>query len=207
MGKSKDKILFLETKLDKRPSRERSSIEFMESFFKKYDEDIDFKSEMIHSWVDLSKFLNEAKKYDNSTVVHISAHGKGSKNKCSLILTNGEEIDLTKMENQKIFKNLNCRVLFFSCCQIGRNVDVMNKILKISKAEAIFAYSDDIHDDQTFLIEPLFYHLLIGYNGYDDNKLPIKTQYDILKKALVDLLIDIRDKDPLLNPLLKAYFS
>lgn len=206
MGKSKDKILFLETKLDKRPSCERSSIGFMESFFKKYDF-IDFKPEMIHSRVDLSKFLDEARKYDNSIVVHISAHGKGSKNKCSLILTNGEEIDLTKMENQKIFKNLNCRVLFFSCCQIGRNVDVMNKILKISKAEAIFAYSDDIDDDQTFLIEPLFYHLLIGYNGYDDEKLPMKTRYDILKKALDDLLIDTRDKDHLLNPLLIAYFS
>ncbi len=65
MGKSKDKVLFFETKMDKRPSCERSSIKFMESFFKKYADFIDFKPEMIHSRVDLSKFLDEARKYNN----------------------------------------------------------------------------------------------------------------------------------------------
>jgi hypothetical protein len=203
---NKQKILFLETKLDPKPSSNRNSIDFMKSFFKTQD-DIDFESETIHSKVDLLKFLVDAKKYKNLIATHISAHGKGSKNICSLIFTKNEEIDLTKSENQKIFQDLNSRILFFSCCQIGRNADVMNKILKLSKAEAIFSYSDDVNDDQTFLIESIFYHLFIGYNGYNYNQLPIHIIYEKLKNALDFLLIDSRrdKKDILLNPLLVFY--
>lgn len=202
---TKQKILFLETKLDPKPGSNRNSIDFMKSFFKTQD-DIEFESETIHSKVDLIKFLVGAKKYKNLIATHISAHGIGSKNKCSLIFTNNEEIDLTKTENQKIFQDLDSRILFFSCCHIGKNADVMTKILKLSKADAIFSYSDIVHDDQTFLIESMFYHLLIGYNGYDYNQLPVYIIYEKLKYALDFLLIDTREKkDILLNPLLISY--
>ncbi len=204
----KQKILFLETQLDQELSSPRNSIVFMESFFKSYDF-IEFISKQVHSKEDLIKFLDYARRDKKIIAIHISAHGKSSRNNCSLFFTNNEKIDLTNTENQKIFQNLKNRVLFFSCCQVGRNADIMNKILKISKTEAIFAYSENIDDDQAFLIDPLFYHLLIGYNGYKENELSLKIIYEILKKALDDLLIDTREnkEDHLLNPLLLAYFS
>lgn len=206
MGKSKEKILFLETQLDSQLSSQRTQIGFMKSFLENYDL-IEFIPKEVHSKSDLIKFLDYARKDKNIIAIHFSGHGEISKNKCSLVLTMDEKIDLTKSENQKIFRNLNNRVLFFSCCQIGNDIDVMNKILEISKAEAIFSYSDNIFDDQAFLIESLFYHLLIGYNGYKDGELSAITIYEKLKFALDYLLIDSReDNEPLRNPLLVADF-
>lgn len=160
MGKTKYQILFLETNLDEKLSSGRTQIDFMKSFFKNFKH-VDFVAQQVHSKSDLLKFLDYART-EKVDAVHIVGHGDISKNKCSLVLTMNEEIDLTKDENQKLFKNLNDCILFFSCCQIGADVDTMQKILKMSKAHAIFSYSDIVEDDQAFLIESLFYHLAIG---------------------------------------------
>lgn len=202
----KKKILFLETQLDSKLSSQRNSIAFMTSFFKIYNF-IEFIPKEVHSKSDLIKFLDYARKDKNYIAIHISAHGKSSRNNCSLIFTNNEEIDLTNTQNQKIFQNLKDRVLFFSCCQIGNNKEVMNKILVQSKVDAIFSYSNDIEDDQAFLIEPLFYHLLIGYNGFKDKELSNVTIYEKLKFLVDYLWIDSNNKEPLKNPLLVANFK
>lgn len=205
MGKTKSKILFLETQLDQKLSSPRSQIEFMKSFFRNYNH-IEFIPKEVHSLSDLSKFLDYARKEKSVYAIHIVGHGEISKNECSLVLTMDERIDLADDENQKIFKNLTDRVLFFSCCQIGRDIDVMQKILKISKARAIFSYSNYLEDDQAFLIESLFYHLLIGPVPSYIKKMSINTVYEKLKFALDYLLID-DGEEPLKDPLLVADFS
>jgi len=204
MGKGKDKILFLETDLDEKLSSPRTQIGFMKSFFGTYDH-IEFIPKEVHSRSDLSKFLDYAREDKRIRAIHIVGHGEISKNKCSLVLTMDERIDLTKDENQKIFKNLDGRVLFFSCCQIGSDVDIMQNLLKKSKAEAIFSYSDDVQDDQAFLIESIFYHLFLGFRPPQYEKMSLYTIYEKLKFALDYLLIDDQE-EPLKNPLLVADF-
>lgn len=203
MGKTKSKILFLETQLDQKLSSQRTQIEFMKSFFRNYTH-IEFISKEVHSLSDLSKFLDYARK-ENVYAIHIVGHGEISKNECSLVLTMDERINLAEDKNQKIFKNLTDCVLFFSCCQIGSDQDAMQKILKISKAQAIFSYANVIEDDQAFLIESLFYHLLIGPKPTYIKNWSIYTVYEKLKFALDYLLID-GGEEPLSNPLLVADF-
>lgn len=177
----------------------------MKSFFENYKDDIDFVPLQVHSKSDLLKFLDVART-EKFSAVHIVGHGKISKTKCSLGLTMNEKIDLTKEENQKLFKNLGGRIIFFSCCQIGADVNVMQKILKMSDARAIFSYSGDVEDHQAFLIESLFYHLTIGNFTIPENrKWSMHSVYEKLKFALDYLYIDDRE-EPLRNPLLVADF-
>jgi hypothetical protein len=203
--KTRQKILFLETQLDQKLGSLRTQIDFMKSFFKNYSGTIDFITKEVHSRSDLVKFLNHARRDKSVIAIHIVGHGKASKNKCLLVLTMNEEIDLKEGENQKIFTNLNDCILFFSCCQIGSDVQVMRRILKHSKAEAIFSYSDDVTDDQAFLIESLFYHLLIGNVPKQNREMSIFTIYEKLKFVIDYLLID-HHKEPLSDPLLVADF-
>lgn len=187
----------METHLDRTLSSERTQIDFMKAIFKNYKH-IEFIAKEVHSRSDLMKFLDFARKDKQVATVHIVGHGKVSRNKCSLYLTMNEEIDLRKESNQKLFKNLNNRILFFSCCQIGSEVEIMQKILNYSKASAIFSYSDDIFDDQSFIIESLFYHLLIHGE-------PIKATYEKLKFTMDYLRID-DSEESLEHPLLVADF-
>ena len=75
-----------------------------------------------------------------------------------------KEIDLRKYENQKIYKNLKGRILFFSCCQIGSEIQVMRKILKYSKAEAIFSYAD-FRIENRAIDFPIFLNLVSPLNS------------------------------------------
>jgi hypothetical protein len=192
------KILFLETNLDERLSSDRSQIRLMKELFSHY-ENAELITKEIHSKSDLIKFIDFARKDKTVKIIHISSHGNSYKNKCNLTLTNHEKIDLTKPEIQKIFKGLDDVIIYFSCCHIGKNDNIRKQLLEISKAAAIFAYTNSIEDEQCFIIEPLFYHLLLRTN----KRTSLSAIYEKLRFIIDYFQID-ESKDPLGCPLLMA---
>lgn len=196
-------MMLLETQLDGRLASQRRQIRFMREFFQNFNR-IELIAKEVHSRSDLQKFLNEAKGDRSIQAVHIVAHGRVSRKKSALVLTKGESIDLNRRENLRLFSGLKKEVIFFSCCQLGSNEQLMRRLLKTSDADAIFSYADDVNDYQSFIVESLFYHLAYGHvRGR------LQLPLEVVHKKLVFSLdfLDIDDfKYPLDDPLLVGVF-
>jgi hypothetical protein len=201
----KEKVLFLETRLDEKPNSPRGQIEFMKSFFKVYDH-VELIPREVHTRSDLESALDYGRDDGDVIAIHIVGHGEAYGDQCDLILDMKEKVDLTQASNRGLFRDLDESILFFSCCQIGNNAGVMREILDTSKAQAVFSYTDDLNDEQAFLVESLFYHLFLGHVPEPYEKMSLYTIYEKLKFAMDYLLVD-RHPEPLAHPLLVADFA
>jgi hypothetical protein len=197
----KTRILLLETDLDRKLSSTRSQIPFMQAFIRNLPR-LDLVSKQIHSRADLRKFLAEARR-PSIRVVHLVAHGVQNGRRASVILTKNEMIDLRRPENLDLFRGLTKKLLFFSCCQLGRDAALMRRLLNRSGAAAVFSYADDVTDDQAFLIEALFYHLAFRKAARRMAELPLQDAYLRLRFGLAFLRID-EIRTALVDPLLVA---
>lgn len=198
------KVLLLETSMDERMTSQRSQIRFMREFFTNFPP-TDFVPREVHSKADLNKFLNYARK-NKFEAVHVVAHGKITTKSANLILTHGEKLDLRSPTTRKMFRDLKAEVLFFSSCELGRDPELMRKLVRESGAWAIFSYSDFVTDYQAFIIESLFYHLSYGYFEGRRSELTFREAYERLKFTLEMLGIDERRRTRLSKPLLVGEF-
>ncbi len=158
----KMRVMLLETHLDSDLRSDRSESRFLHEFFENFGS-LDFVAQSIHSRADLSKFLAHARGRRRFDVVHIVAHGRAGRRGTSIGLTDGESLDLRRGDVQHIFSGLRADALFLSCCQLGKEREIMAQLLRTSTTGAVFSYSDDVTDYQAFLIEALFYHLACGF--------------------------------------------
>jgi CHAT domain len=205
VSKRKKQVLVLETHLDQKLTSRRSQLSFLQAFFQNFP-DLDLIAKEVHSRADLKKFLDEARRNKRVKIVHLISHGETTRSRSSIVLTRNESIDLRRKENQGLFRELNAEVLFLSCCQLGRDGELMNKLAKVSGVDAIFSYTDDVEDYQAFLVESLFYHLAYGFIRGRRSNLDFKEVYERLKFALEILAID-KLKDSLGEPLLALDFG
>ena len=204
--KTKIRVLLLETQLPARlASTSRQQLPFMQEFFKNLPE-LELVSKQVHSRADLKKFLDLAKRDRTIKVVHLVSHGKYSAKSPVLVLTGNEKVNLISPEGRILFRNLKKEVIFFSCCELGGHVKLMRNLLKVSKANSIFSYTDTVTDYQASITESLFYHLAYGYFHGWQSKLTFRAVYERLKFALHFLGIDDR-RDSLDDPLLAADFA
>lgn len=197
----RSKVMLLETHLDRRLDSERSQIPFMRAYFRTLPS-IDLLAKEVHSRADLLKVLTEARHQPSIKVVHLIAHGRHHAGRASLILTHNDPVDLALTKNQRLFRGLKNKVLFFSCCQLGRNATVMQRLLKLSRATAVFSYSDEVTDYQSFLIEALFYHLTHTQLA-KPSPMALRAAYQRLRFTLPFLGID-RARQALIEPVLVA---
>ena len=198
------RVMLLETHLDHDLGSERSESRFLREFFENFG-DLEFVSASIHSKADLKKFLEHARERRRIDVVHIVAHGRSGRLGTSIGLTDGESLDLRDGDVQKLFAALRADVLFLSCCELGKEDEVMRRLVHVSNTDAVFSYTDNVTDYQAFLIEALFYHLACGYYRGTRSTLEWREVYERVKFGADYFGIDDNPK-PLVEPLLVAAF-
>jgi hypothetical protein len=199
------RVMLLETHLDPDLASDRSESRFLREFFENFG-DLDFIAHSIHSRSDLDKFLSHARTRRRFDVVHIIAHGRAGRRGTSIGLTGGESLDLRRGDVQKLFEGLRADGLFLSCCQLGKERSIMERLLRTSGTGAVFSYADDVTDYQAFLIEALSYHLACGYYRGVRSDLRWREIYERIKFGVDYFGID-DNKAPLVEPLLVAAFA
>ena len=196
--------MFLETQLDARLSSPRTQIRFMRELLNTFSW-VELIAKEVHSREDLEKFLDAARRDPAVQAIHLVAHGDREANECALVLTSDEVVDLRDRGNRRLFADLNVETLFFSCCSLGLDRDVMGRIVRTSGADAVFSYTRAVTDYQAFVTESLFYHLSYGYVRGRRSQLAFVEVFEKLLFALDYLGID-SGAHPLADPLLAAAF-
>ena len=134
------RIMFLETQLDSRLSSQRSEIRFIRELLENFGF-LELIAKEVHSREDLEKFLDAAREDVKVTALQIVAHGERGSEECALVLTSDEVVDLRRRENRRLFRELGVECLFFSCCRLGSDADLLSEILAESGALAVFSYA------------------------------------------------------------------
>lgn len=202
----KIRILLLETQLPARlTSSSRRQIPFMEELLRPF-QGVDLISERVHSRSDLKKFLDVARRNTNIRVIHIVSHREYSPKRPVIVLTGDEKINLADREGRNLFRGLNGKVLLFSCCEVGGNDELMRALLKISRAKAIFSYTDTVTDRQALITEALFYHLAHRHFSGRESTQALRNIHEQLRFVLHFVGID-KNRDSLTYPLFAADFA
>jgi hypothetical protein len=155
LRRGRNDVLILETRLDPALHSRRHSGTFLREFLDSYG--IRALYERVHTKRDLERCLAWARGSPNIPYVHFVAHGR-LKERSRLQLT-FEEVDLHREAG--IFRGLDGKVLIFSSCDIGADRPAMERILELSRARAIVAYTKEIEDAYSYLAESLLYGLLL----------------------------------------------
>jgi hypothetical protein len=199
------RVMLLETQLDPDLTSERGESRYLHELFGNFG-DLEFIAKQIHSRADLEKFLEHARGRRRFDVLHIVAHGRSSRTRTSIGLTDGESLDLRRGDALRLFRDLRVDALFLSCCELGREMPLMRQLLQTSKVGVVLSYTDDVTDYQAFLIEALFYHLACGFYRGMRSDLDWREVYERLKFGLDYFGID-DGKHPLVDPMLVAAFA
>lgn len=189
--------MLLETQLDSALDSTRSEIRFMREYLD-YFRGVTLIAKEVHSRADLEKFLDFVRVRRFGTI-HIVSHGEAQWRESNIILTRNEPVNLRRRENIGLFRDLKAEALFFSCCWMGSDRELMREIMDASKVSAVFSYSHLVDDHQAFLIEALYYHL--AYGGKPE--MPFEEIEARLQFVLEYMRID-RDPSALFDPLLVA---
>ena len=204
--KTKIRVLLLETQLPARlTSSTRRQIPFMEELLRPFA-GLELISERVHSRSDLKKFLNVARRNPRIRVVHLVSHGEYSPKRPVIVLTGEEKINLADREGRNLFRGLHGKVLLFSCCEVGGNDELMRALLKVSRAKAIFSYTDTVTDRQALITEALFYHLAHRHFSGRESTQALRNVHEQLRFVLHFVGID-KNRDSLTYPLLAADFA
>ncbi|MBI5376519.1 MAG: hypothetical protein HZA77_13880 [Candidatus Schekmanbacteria bacterium] len=156
LKKAKDSVLILESRLDRSLRSERIYGEMMAQALHAYNIDVIY--ERVHTRYGFTRFLKEEINRNKSLrIIHIMSHGRiNLKKKTTKLHFTFESLDLDR--DAHVFKDLlEGKILIFSSCEVGNNTELLKKILKISKAQAIFAYRVEVEDWYTNIVEFLLY--------------------------------------------------
>lgn len=185
LRRSPDRVLLLETRLDRNLKSDRSYGPMMKQWLSAYE--IDVLYERVHTVESLRRFLQREGARVETRFIHIMGHGtdEPGEGTATLNLT-FENLDLVKRAD--VFEGLKGKVIIFSCCEIGGDRSAMEAIKKASSAKAIIAYRKWVYDSQTNLCEVLLYDRLI------DSTMSPKQIVDSVGQALKDLGIRVGPK-------------
>lgn len=155
---TEDKVLYLEARLDRRMQTDRVYGRMMRQWLAAYD--VRTFAERVHTAEDLAHFLKRVRNPDYRFVT-IASHGT-ARPSATLHLT-FEKVRL--IDRLDLFENnLSGKVLIFSACSIGRDQKTLAAIKRAGGAAAVIAYTEDIPDSYTNLVEVLLYDRLLRTN-------------------------------------------
>ena len=181
------RVLLLEAQLDKDPASARSQKEFMRILGTTYaHRNITVVARDVHTKEDLKFFLGWARKDPAYTLIHFVGHGSKSRRSTNLHLTR-DTINLKYESGRKLFRGLDDRYLLFSCCDIGKDKNMLDTLRRSSGAAGVFAYAVAVYDYQSFLIDAMLYHLLFGNIPYAEEKRTPKFIKTALDAAIHEL--------------------
>lgn len=156
-GKSPDRVLILEGRLDKNLRSNRSYGPTFQSLLSAYS--VEALYEKIHTRHDLQAFLKREGRKPEFRVIHLMCHGIDQAKAGSVLLQlTHEKFDL--VEHKDLFHGLKGKVLIFSSCEIGKDAVAMQLIKEESQAAAVIAYTRMVDDYYTNIAEQLLYHQL-----------------------------------------------
>ena len=154
-----NRSLILETRLDRNLRSNRTYGPMMQQLL--YAFDVEALYERVHTVDSMRRFLRQEGKNPATRFIHVMSHGTvgPKRGTAALHLTFG---DLNLVEQADVFKDLPDKILLFSCCQIGQDRGVLERIKEVSKAAAVISYRVDVNDWYTNLAEALLYERLLN---------------------------------------------
>jgi len=179
---SPDRVLILETRLDRRNLRsDRTYGPMIQRWLSAYD--VVALYERVHTAEDLRRFLQREGRNVSTRFIQIIGHGthKQGNSRTTFNLTFGK-MDLE--QEADAFRGLDGKVIIFSCCEVGGNRHVMELIKRESGAAAIIAYRHWIYDFHSNLCEVMLLDRLI------ETAMSPQKAVDSVNRALEEL--DIR---------------
>jgi len=155
---AQNRSLILETRLDRSLRSNRTYGPMMQQIL--YAFDVEALYERVHTVDSMRRFLRQEGKNPATRFIHVMSHGTVGPKPCSAMLhLTFDDLDLVKQAD--VFKDLQDKILLFSCCQIGQDRKVLEIIKDVSQAAAVISYRLDVNDWYTNLAEALLYERLI----------------------------------------------
>ena len=160
LSRATNRVLILESRLDRSVrSKKRTYATMLQSFLEAYP-GVEVLHERVHSPTDFVQLVKGEGKKIGTRVIHYIGHGDHHNSReTTLELTFGK---LNLYDQASDFKGLKGKVLIFSCCRVGANLQVMAKIKEESGAAAVIGYRTDVVDSFTNLAEVLLYDRLFS---------------------------------------------
>jgi hypothetical protein len=155
---SPDRVLILESRLDRNLRSRRFYGEMMQRWLSAYR--VEALLERVHTTEDMRRFLQSEGRNIATRFIYISAHGRDHprQGEASLHLT-FDTVDL--MKEADMFEGLRGKVIIFSSCGIGADQRVMQRIKDVSAAAAVIGYRKEVFDTYTLLAETLLFDRMI----------------------------------------------
>lgn len=157
---SPDRVLILETRLDRNLRSARAYGRMMQQWLSAYSTHgnrAEALYERVHTVDGLRRFLQREGKNAATRFVHIMAHG--SRDRRALIHLTFDKLDL--VEQADVFKGLHGKVLIFSCCDVGADPQAMRAVKTASGAAAVIGYRLSVYDSYTNMAEVMLYDRLL----------------------------------------------
>jgi len=158
LSTARDRVLILETRLDRNLRSVRSYGPMMQQWLRAYK--VEALYERVHTVDAMRRFLRHEGKNANTRFVHIMGHGLHVPGGHAVLQLTFEELNL--FEEADVFSGLHDKVLLFSCCDIGGDLDALRAVKEASGAAAVIAYRMEIPDCYTNLAEVLLYEILLS---------------------------------------------
>jgi len=158
LHRSPDRVLILETRLERSLRSSREYAPMLERWLSAYG--IEALHEKVHTVEDIRRFLRREGKNVATRFVHIIGHGTDEPGSGSAWLhLTFEKLDLVKQAN--VFAGLDGKIIIFSCCEIGADRRAMETVRSESGAAAVIAYRVTVDDWYTNLAEALLYQYFV----------------------------------------------
>lgn len=156
---SPDRVLILETRLDRSFQSDRTYGPMMQQWLAAYD--VQTLYEQVHTKETIERFLRREGRHVATRFIHIMGHGTSTRRngKAKLHLTFGK-LDLA--EDADIFAGLDGKVIIFSCCEVGADLRAMEAVKEASGAAAVIGYRVVVEDWYTNLSEVILYDRLLN---------------------------------------------
>lgn len=158
---SPDRVLILETPLDRALRTTRSYGLMMQQWLAAYG--VDALYERVHTIGTVRRFLSREGKNIATRYVHIMGHGFHSGGQAGTYLKLTFE-RLHLVEQADIFRGLDGKIIIFSCCGLGANRRALEAVKEASGAAGVIAYRVEVEDWYTNLSEALLYDRLLNTN-------------------------------------------
>jgi hypothetical protein len=155
---SPDRALILETRLDRSLRSRRTYAPMLKQWLSAYG--VEALHERVHTREDLKRFLAKEGRLVSTRFVHIFAHGEKARGRTGARLKlTFESIDLR--EEAALFGGLRGKVIIFSSCNLGSDLEALKAVKEASRAAVVVGYRVPVEDSYTNLHEALLYERLL----------------------------------------------
>ncbi len=140
---------------------EKDLLSILVNAYPKKEWKIQVERKFVHSRRSLEETLGLLRDRRRRTIgLHFVGHGS-IRGTGTYLEVGNEEINLRDPDDLQLFEGIGVRWMLFSCCDIGSDSNTLRDLRKISKCDAVLAYQGIVYDYQAFVVDSMFYHLLL----------------------------------------------